>query len=95
MKDLRINLVTKSRVSTVDFNNLPFGKIISDHMFEIDFDGKQWINPRIQPVANLSMHPMNMALHYGQSIFEGMKAFRMNDGSINIIRRKAFRCETD
>ena len=86
MKDLSINLVAKSRVSTVDFNNLPFGKIISDHMFEIDFDGKQWVNPRIEPVANLSMHPMNMALHYGQSIFEGMKASRSKDGTPLLFR---------
>lgn len=80
MKDLKINLATESRVSKVDFDNLPFGKIITDHMFEIDFDGTQWINPRISPVQKMSIHPMNMALHYGQSIFEGMKASRSKDG---------------
>ena len=86
MKDLRINLASKSRVSTVDFNNLPFGKIISDHMFEVDFDGKQWVNPRIGPVEKLEIHPMNMALHYGQSIFEGMKASRSKDGTALLFR---------
>jgi len=86
MKDLSISLSPKSRVSTVDFNNLPFGKIISDHMFEIDFDGKQWVNPRITPVERLSIHPMNMALHYGQSIFEGMKASRSKDGTPLLFR---------
>jgi branched-chain amino acid aminotransferase len=80
MKDLTINLTSESRISKVDFHNLPFGKIITDHMFEIDFDGKQWINPRICPVENMSIHPMNMALHYGQAIFEGMKASRTKDG---------------
>ena len=80
MKDLKINLAPESGVSKVDFHNLPFGRIITDHMFEIDFDGKQWVNPRISPVHKLSIHPMNMALHYGQSIFEGMKASRMQDG---------------
>jgi len=80
MKDLNIDLGTESGVSKVDFHNLPFGKICSDHMFEIDFDGKQWVNPRIHPVEKMSIHPMNMALHYGQSIFEGMKASRSKDG---------------
>jgi branched-chain amino acid aminotransferase len=80
MKDLTIHLTSESGVSKVDFNNLPFGKIITDHMFEIDFDGSKWVNPRISPVKKLDLHPMNMALHYGQSIFEGMKASRSKDG---------------
>src|SRR4030095_1342106 len=80
MKDLIINLATESRISKVDFHNLPFGKIITDHMFEIDFDGKEWVNPQIVPVQKMSIHPMNMALHYGQAIFEGMKASRTKDG---------------
>src|SRR5688572_4184548 len=86
MKDLKINLAPESRVSKVDFHNLPFGKIISDHMFEIDFDGTQWINPRITPVQKMAIHPMNMALHYGQSIFEGMKASRSKDGTPLLFR---------
>lgn len=86
MKDLSIHLTSESRVSKVDFHNLPFGKIISDHMFEIDFDGKQWVNPRISPVEKMSIHPMNMALHYGQSIFEGMKASRSKDGTPLLFR---------
>ena len=80
MKDLNIHLTSESGVSKVDFNNLPFGKIITDHMFEIDFDGSKWVNPRISPVQKLELHPMNMALHYGQSIFEGMKASRSKGG---------------
>ncbi|MEP6647334.1 MAG: branched-chain amino acid aminotransferase [Saprospiraceae bacterium] len=86
MKDLTINLATESKISKVDFQNLPFGKIISDHMFEIDFNGKEWVNPRIGPVQRLEIHPMNMALHYGQSIFEGMKASRSKDGTPLLFR---------
>jgi len=86
MKDLNIQLAAESGVSKVDFNNLPFGKIITDHMFEIDFDGSKWVNPRISPVEKLSLHPMNMALHYGQSIFEGMKASRSKDGTPLLFR---------
>lgn len=67
-----------SRLSTVDFGNIPFGKVISDHMFVVDFDGKQWVNARIEPFADLSLSPSNLALHYGQSIFEGMKATKRN-----------------
>ena len=86
MKDLTIHHAKESRVANVDFQNLPFGKIISDHMFEIDYDGKQWVNPRISPVEKMSIHPMNMALHYGQSIFEGMKASRSRDGTPLLFR---------
>lgn len=86
MKDLTIHHASESRVSKVDFHNLPFGKIITDHMFEIDFDGAHWVNPRIVPVEKLSIHPLNMALHYGQSIFEGMKASRSKDGTPLLFR---------
>ena len=86
MKDLSIQTTSESRVSRIDFNNLPFGKIITDHMFEIDFDGTKWVNPRIVPVERLQIHPMNMALHYGQSIFEGMKASRSKDGTPLLFR---------
>jgi len=86
MKDLSIHLTSESKVSKVDFHNLPFGKIITDHMFEIDFDGKQWVNPRISPVEKMSIHPMNMSLHDGQSIFEGMKASRSKDGTPLLFR---------
>ena len=80
MKNLSVELTKNSRVHEIDFHNLPFGKIITDHMFQIDFDGDNWVNPRIGPVEKMSLHPMNMALHYGQSIFEGMKASRSKDG---------------
>jgi branched-chain amino acid aminotransferase len=86
MKDLSIQTTSTSSVSTIDFNNLPFGRIISDHMFEIDFDGTNWVNPKIVPVERMSIHPMNMALHYGQSIFEGMKASRSKDGTPLLFR---------
>lgn len=68
----------KSRISTVDFSNIPFGKVISDHMFIADYDGKEWVNPRIEPFHHLEISPANLALHYGQSIFEGMKATKRN-----------------
>ncbi|MBL7828350.1 MAG: branched-chain amino acid aminotransferase [Saprospiraceae bacterium] len=69
-----VNETLSSKHSSVDFNNIPFGKVISDHMFIVDYDGKQWVNPRIEPFGRLDLSPANLALHYGQSIFEGMKA---------------------
>lgn len=75
---ISVTLTDRSKLATVDFSNIPFGKVISDHMFVADYDGKQWVNPRIEPYQNLSLAPSNLALHYGQSIFEGMKATKIN-----------------
>lgn len=76
----------QSRISEVDFNNLEFGKIISDHMIMSDFRNGKWETPHIVPFGDLRMSPAMLSLHYGQSIFEGMKAFYMKDGRINIFR---------
>lgn len=75
-----------SRINEVDFNNIPFGRNFSDHIFIVDFDGKDWVNARIEPFGNFSIHPANMALHYGQSIFEGMKASKNQDGNPCLLR---------
>lgn len=80
MTNLKINLTQNSRLPSIDFHNLPFGKEVSDHMFVADYKDGKWVDYRIQPVERLSLHPMNLALHYGQSIFEGMKASITEDG---------------
>ena len=74
MTNLKITKVDKSAVSTIDFNNLAFGKTFTDHMYTADYINGEWTNMGIKPVAKLSIHPGNLAWHYGQSIFEGMKA---------------------
>ncbi len=63
-----------SRLGSVDFNDLPFGKIKSDHMFVVDYSSGRWHDARIVPFDHISLSPANSALHYGQSIFEGMKS---------------------
>ncbi len=63
-----------------------FGAVITDHMFIADYYDGDWHNPRVIPYADLMLNPATLALHYGQSIFEGMKAFRMKDGNISIFR---------
>jgi branched-chain amino acid aminotransferase len=80
---------TQSRLSSVDWDNLPFGQIKSDHMLVSDFDGKEWSAPTIMPYGPMSMDPAMSALHYGQSIFEGLKAYRGADERIRIFRPEA------
>lgn len=63
-----------------------FGAVISDHMFVANFEAGKWINPKVVPYQNLSLNPAILALHYGQSVFEGMKAFKMQDGTVSIFR---------
>ena len=72
---ISIQKVTKSRLEQVDFNDLPFGKVFADHMFLADYKDGEWNNLRVIPYGYLPMSPATPAIHYGQSIFEGMKAF--------------------
>ncbi len=70
-----------------DQNKLGFGKYFSDHMFLMDYDnGKGWHDPRIVPYAPLTLEPSAMVFHYAQEIFEGLKAYRTADGSIQLFR---------
>ena len=84
--DIPVRKTNHSRISEVDFNQLEFGKYIADHMLVCDYAGGEWKQPQIVPYANLSLSPSALALHYGQTVFEGMKAFRTHDGRINIFR---------
>jgi branched-chain amino acid aminotransferase len=76
----------KSRLSETDFNHLPFGRIFSDHMFQADFNGQQWINAGIRPYAPLELQPSSAVIHYGQSVFEGMKVYRSAEGELLLFR---------
>jgi branched-chain amino acid aminotransferase len=70
-----------------DSASLGFGNVFTDHMFNMDYEaGKGWYNPRIEPYAPLRMDPATMVLHYGQGIFEGLKAYRTADGRIQLFR---------
>ncbi len=81
-----VQKIRTSKLAEADFENLEFGKYISDHMLICDYESGEWEQPQIMPFANFSISPAALALHYGQTVFEGMKAFRMIDGSINIFR---------
>lgn len=89
--DIIVRKTNRSKVHEVDFDNLEFGKYVSDHMFVCDYDQidpevNGWKQSMILPFSNLSISPTALGLHYGQTVFEGMKAFRMQDGRINIFR---------
>lgn len=84
--DIPVRKTNHSTLHEVDCKNLEFGKYTSDHMFICNYKNGEWQQPEIKPFQNLSLAPTALVLHYGQAIFEGMKAFRMQDGSINIFR---------
>ena len=70
-----------------DFNNLGFGQYFADYMFEMEYiEGQGWINPTIKPYGDITMSPAAMVLHYGQAVFEGMKAYKDKDGKILLFR---------
>lgn len=83
---IKVTKTTKSRLNEVDFNNLVFGKKYADHMLVADFNGTEWTNAEIIPFQNLSVSPSNAAWHYGQAIFEGIKAYRDQQGNPMIFR---------
>jgi len=83
---IRVEPTQQSRLSQVDFNNLKFGQIMSDHMLVANYDNGHWEDVSIVPYANLSLDPSMSALHYGQAIFEGIKGYKFEDGRINIFR---------
>ncbi len=81
-----VERIKNSRIGEVDFNNLEFGAHLADHMLVADYDKGQWNIPKIVPYGEIRITPAMLSLHYGQSVFEGMKAFRTKNGDINIFR---------
>ena len=75
---MKINKAKTSKISNVDFDNLTFGKHFTDHMFICDYKNNSWINARIVPYQNIEISPSARVFHYGQAIFEGMKAYKNN-----------------
>ena len=84
--DIQVTKTAKSKINEIDFNNLPFGKYFTDHMLEVDYANGEWQKPVIRPFQNLSLSPALSAIHYGQSIFEGIKAYKDRDGHPFIFR---------
>ena len=83
---MKIKKIDSSRINSVDFENLNFGAVFSDHMFTCDYVDGKWINPEIIPYQPISVSPASRVFHYGQACFEGMKAFKDDNNNVWLFR---------
>lgn len=86
---IRIEQTSQSRINELDENNIPFGKLYSDHMFIADYVNGEWQDFRIVPYQNMSISPAMTTLHYAITIFEGLKAYKNDAGEVVIFRPQA------
>ncbi|MBI2729702.1 MAG: branched-chain amino acid aminotransferase [Sphingobacteriales bacterium] len=84
--EIKISKTEHSKLNEVSLENVPFGKFFTDHMLEADYENGEWKNVEIKPYQPLLIAPSNAALHYGQSIFEGIKAYKDQQGNAYIFR---------
>ena len=83
---IRITRAATKKAKPKD-KDLAFGNVFTDHMFVMDFqEEKGWYDPRVEPYGPLALDPATAVLHYGQGLFEGLKAFRGPDGTIRLFR---------
>lgn len=85
-REIGIEKAAASRINQVDFDNLVFGNIFSDHMMMCDFENGQWKNPVIKPYGPIELEPSARVFHYGQAIFEGMKAYKDTEDKVWLFR---------
>jgi branched-chain amino acid aminotransferase len=83
---LSVTPAKASRIGQVDFENLGFGPVFSDHMFVMDYENGTWTHPRIVPYGPVSIEPGVACLHYGQMVFDGLKAFWGDDEIVRVFR---------
>ena len=84
--DFNITRVERSKLNDINLENIPFGKFMTDHMLEVDFEDGEWKTPEIKPYQPLLLDPSVAAIHYGQAIFEGVKAYKNPAGEAIIFR---------
>jgi len=87
---MEVTRISQSRVSDVDFDNLEFGRIFSDHMFMSKFARGVWNSPKIVPYGNIDIAPSLCTLHYGQTVFDGLKAYLTAEGTIALFRPEKY-----
>ncbi|HEU4608562.1 MAG TPA: branched-chain amino acid aminotransferase, partial [Chitinophagaceae bacterium] len=83
---LPVTKVERSKLHDINLENIPFGKYFSDHMLEADYENGAWVNAEIKPYQPLVLSPSLASLHYGQAIFEGIKAYKNSAGEAFIFR---------
>ena len=84
--EISIHKASQSKIEQVDFDNIQFGKVYSDHMFEATYADGAWKDFQIVPYDYLKLSPASPAIHYGQSIFEGLKAYKTKSGKTQVFR---------
>jgi len=85
---ISIETAKTSKIDTVDFSNLDFGRLFTDHMFVCDYEEGKWQTPKVMPYQAMSYEPSARVFHYGQAVFEGMKAYKDEDGKVFLFRPK-------
>ena len=87
MLDIKITRTETPKAKPVPGQKLGFGKIFTDHMFVMNYtEGQGWHDPRVVPFQNISLSPAAMVYHYGQEMFEGLKAYKGDDGEVYLFR---------
>ena len=84
--NFNITKIERSKLNDINLENIPFGKYFTDYMLEVDFENGEWKTPEIKPYQPLLVQPSLAAIHYGQSIFEGIKAYKNPAGEAYIFR---------
>jgi branched-chain amino acid aminotransferase len=77
-----------SKINSVDFSNLDFGRVFTDHMFVCDYKDGKWQTPKVTPYQAMTIDPSARVFHYGQAVFEGMKAYKDDNGKVFLFRPK-------
>ena len=85
-ENINITKAERSKLKDINLENIPFGKYFTDHMLEVDYEDGEWKNAEIKPYQPLLLDPSLASIHYGQSIFEGVKAYKNADGEAYIFR---------
>jgi branched-chain amino acid aminotransferase len=86
LEDFKITKSKNNRLASMDMDHLPFGKYFTDHMLEVNYENGKWGEVEIKPYQAITFDPSCAALHYGQAIFEGIKAYRNHSGEVSIFR---------
>ena len=86
IKDIEVIKTKNTKINEVDFDNLSFGKTFSDHMLECDYINGKWQEPKVVPYQAISLNPSAKIFHYGQSVFEGMKAYKDSNEDVWLFR---------
>lgn len=84
--NIKTTPISTSKITSVDFNNLTFGRVFSDYMFECNYKDGKWHTPEIKPYQPITLAPSARVFHYGQAVFEGMKAYKDDNDDVFLFR---------